>query len=370
MARKSGRAGDSQDPEQPGILVGADDDDDQDDDPFGDLAFFSGAEDDVEWGVERYKTAEEVRQNPRGRNRVFVTKVEGKVDLVAFQREFGGGVFRFWGKRGNGEFYGAKKVELAGPRKSYEAEPPAAAPTPQGSPNGLTRGERLILKAMRDQYQVLSVIVTRAAQPGEKPSSITDLVKALGELDSLRGQASAPSDAGMAKELFSAMTGAFNQGIAIGQEREPATVETEERGTDWAKIFENAMALMERMSRRGPPRRVAPPPPGDPPGAAHAPPASSAEEVIEGPVMNAEAARWITAIDRLETLMPAADDAAEEIDVILTEQDLAGILPFPNTAVIDQIVARVRSDSPLTTPDGRAYLALVLDELRKPDSGD
>jgi hypothetical protein len=360
MARKNAPPDPSADPNEPDTI---DPNDDQEDDPFGDLAFFSGAEDDVEWGVERYKTADEVRQNPRGRNRVFVTKVEGKVDLVAFQREFGGGVFRFWGKRGNGEFYGAKKVELAGPRRSYnDPESPVVTTSPAVSPNGLTRGERIMLRAMERQTQIL---VQLAAKPAEK-SSIADLVDALAKMDQLRGRGGPPSDASMAKELFSVMTGAFNQGIAVGQEREPAPTDPDEKGTDWTKVLDNAMAVMERMSRRGPARRVAPTPDGPPP-----PPAtSSSAEVVQGPVMDAEAARWIAAIDRLETLMPAADEAAEEIDVILTESDLAKVLPYPNAAVIEQIVARVRSDSVLATPDGRAYLALVLDELRKPDTGD
>ena len=360
MARKNARPDPAADPN---ALDAVDPDDEQDDDPFGDLAFFSGAEDDVEWGVERYKTADEVRQNPRGRNRVFVTKVEGKVDLVAFQREFGGGVFRFWGKRGNGEFYGAKKVELAGPRRSYnEPETPVVTTSPTVSANGLTRGERIMLRAIQAQTQLLTQL---SAKPAER-SNITDLVDALAKMDQLRGRGGPPSDASMAKDLFSVMTGAFNQGIAVGQEREPAPAETDEKGTDWTKVLDNAMAVMERISRRGAPvRRVAPDP-----SVAPAPPSSSSAEVVQGPVMDAEAARWITAIDRLESLMPAADEAAEEIDVILTESDLTNILPFPNDAVIERIVSRVRSDSVLATQDGRAYLALVLDELRKPDTGD
>ena len=156
MVRRAGRIqqpGEDQDELGNGTIV---EDDDQQD-PLGDLAFFTDADDDVEWGVERYKTADEIRQNPRGRNRVFVTKVSGKVDLVAFKNEFGGGLFRFYGKRENGELYGSKKLELAGPRKSYnETEPIAAAsPAPAGG-DRLTRGERMILRTMRQQNQLLA----------------------------------------------------------------------------------------------------------------------------------------------------------------------------------------------------------------------
>lgn len=364
MAKKSSR---SQDPEgtDPDVVV---EDEDQEDDPFGDLAFFSGAEDDVEWGVERYKTADEVRQNPRGRNRVFVTKVEGKVDLVAFQREFGGGVFRFWGKRGNGEFYGAKKVELAGPRRSYnEIEAPAQPTHPSSSRNGLTRGERLMLKAIQAQNQILAQLIAR---PAEKSSGVGEMVDALAKMDQIRGRDRAPSDASVAKEMFVAMTTALNQGIAIGAEREPSAPGEAPTGTDWGKVLENGIAVLERMSRRAPPPRRPPPPPA--PGETATASTSNAQ-VFEPPVIDAAAARWIAALDRLETMVRSgvlADEAAEEIAVILTDQDLAEVLPFPNEAVIAQIVQRVSSESILATPDGRAYLALVLDELRKPDSGD
>jgi hypothetical protein len=366
MARKNSRTADPPDADEADPNVVVVEDDEPDEDPFGDLAFFSGAEDDVEWGVERYKTGDEQRQNPRGRNRVFVTKIEGKVDLVAFQREFGGGVFRFWGKRGNGTFYGAKKVEIAGPRRSYEAEPPPSVAAVTSSANGLTRGERMIIRAMRDQNLLLAQALAKTTAPPPS-SNITELVNALAAMDQLRGRGAPPSDAGLAKEMFTAMSTAFTQGISLGQEREPAPASSEDKGTDWAKIFDNGLAVMERMSRRGgPPRKVAPGANGEVPP--QPPPTTSSAEVVDAQVMNAEAARWITAIDRLESLMPAADEAAEEIDVIMTEQDLTSALQYPNAAVIDQIIARVSSGSPLATPDGRAYLDLVLEELRKPAS--
>lgn len=336
---------------------------------LGDLAALIHAEEGWRWQVHRLKSPDEQAKNPRGKPRVWVTTINGALDLQDFHARHGGGAYEFWGSF-NGEFLKKLRIELDGPPRFHDPTPPPTVvtttpPTPNLSNDPMMMRLGLLLE---DVTRRLQTIESRAVAPvrSEGISEVIAGVKAINEMV-------APRNGGSDHELLNGFLDMFRQGLAMGQERDPVPVSDQEpRGTDWGKVVEVFGSTIERLSAaRRVPQRGAPPPAAPTPAAPS--PTGSSAEVVEPPVMSAEAARWITALDRLETSLKAGvgpDDAAEELDVILTDADLEQVLPFPNAPVIAQIVQRVRSDSVLATPDGRAYLELVLDELRKPDTGD
>lgn len=326
---------------------------------------------DYHWSIWRQRSRAEIAGDPRAPAWEFITKAVGPIDATSMIAELGGGVFEFRGYVDVGDGRGKRMkrhpvIALAGPRKNFAIDPAATVTpaTPTAGINGLTRAERIMLRMIRGQEQRLQNVERAPAAPG---MSLKDMVESLVMLDSVRQKGAAPSDTATAKELFTTMMAATKTGIELGQSREPIAAE-EENAT--VKVIEAVAPLATRFLDILGSARKPRPGPAAPSGSPTATPPPSTAEVVDQPVLNAEAARWIAAIDRLESLMPAADEAAEEIAVILTESDLKDVLPFPNDSVIAQILARVPSGSVLATPDGRAYLALVLDELRKPDQGD
>lgn len=331
----------------------------------------------VQWSIHRYRTRSEMAADPSGEKTEWVLDVVGELNGTDLVTQIGGGTFRFYGyvertdSKARRLAYN-RLISLAGPRRDFASPPPVAAVAP--SSNGLSRGERVLIRMLRQQELRIQSLERTPAPPVEKASSITELVSALASLDSMRQRGQPVSDTGMAKELFQVMTTAMNQGIELGQAREPAT---EEGGASVLKIAEVFMPLANRILDRLPQRRpIVTPPPGatspPPPPSAAAPtaPPSSVAEVVEDDEQSLATARMMVVVDLLARgASEQADivDCADSIAEILTDSELAGILNLPDQAIVGDMATRAGARYPvLATESGATYLRAVLTELRIP----
>jgi len=352
---------------------------------IGDLAALAAADSGWHWQVHRIKSQDEISKNRRGKERIWVTAITGAVDLQDFHARHGGGVYEFWGSVG-GQLTKKVTLELDGlPRIRTVSDPtPATTPLVNGE---LSRGERLMLKMIRLQERRIQQI-ERTAAPIEKPSSITELVSALGTMDELRQRGQPVTDQSIAKELFQSMTTAMQKGIELGQGRDP--IPAGEGGTDWLKVAETFVPLagrvLDRMAQSRPVARAASPPRARTASAAGAAPptpdaasGSSSAEVIENDVVVTATpaittARWMVVMDLLaQGVREAAprEDVADMIAEILPDGELEAILQLPDQAVVNDIAAKAGGQYPeLVSEAGMAYVASILIELKRSPNGD
>jgi hypothetical protein len=352
---------------------------------IGDLAALSAADSGWHWQVHRLKSPDEIAKNRRGKERVWVTAITGAVDLQDFHARHGGGVYEFWGSVG-GQLAKKVRLELDGVPKMPAPTDPTPITTTLTGNGSLSRGERALLRTIRRMEERIERI-SRTPVPMPPQHSIKDMIEGIVALDTLRQRAQPASDTGIARELFGAMSTALKQGIELGQSREPLPAGEPEPG--WIKVLEVfgpiANRVLDQMAKRRP---ITPPvarpaspgpaaPTGEPAPVAQPPPPSGSSAVVvedDEAAASISAARMMTVIDLLARAISEEDeieDVADAIDRILPAGELAGILRIPEAAVVEDIAQRAGGQYPqLATPDGRAYVALVLSELKREPEAD
>jgi hypothetical protein len=375
------------DPNQPHDPEGDEfaEDDDDGEDPFGDLAFLTNADTDITWGVERYKTADEMRENPRGRGRVFVTTIDGAINLVAFQREHGGGVFRFFGKRGT-QLIGSKRLELAGPRINYNANPQPAAQPVQTSPtingNGGRGGDDDTRRLMRRLYRKITALEQRATQPpavvqapAPQPLSV-ETVFALAERMAKNTQ---PPE-----NTLTPVIEAFTKGLDLGSTREPSA----EPADSWLSIAKEfapaikdvlAMVVAAQRARSGgpairPQAAGQPTTPRRPSGTFDSVPEAVVVETAQPavppqPETPAVSHRWLTAVEALANAVTLGDDPQDfsiTLERILDAQELFQLKSETTDSVIARLEPAMALLPVLKSPQARAFIEAALTELRNP----
>jgi len=348
----------------------------------GDLFSIQGSEfENVSWSIARCRTRQEIAADPQGQQEEWVADHTGQIHGSEIMERIGGGTFRFRGYIPRSDGRGVRMkynrlIALAGPRKNFAEV--ASSPVPATAPNvvsnnGLTRGERVLLKAMREMSQRVDRLEHVA--PQEKPSSITELVTALGSLDAMRQRSQPASDTSVAKEMFEAMGKALSQGIELGRDREP--LPPDEGGNAWVKVAETFVPLahrvLDRMGQRRsaitpPPRSAASPEPTPQPPPPSAP--ASHAEAIEDEEQSIATARMMVVVDLLSRHATEQVDVAECADAVaevLTETELATILNLPDQAIVGDIASRAGGRYPILASEaGATYVGAVLGELRRP----
>jgi hypothetical protein len=309
-------------------------------------------------------------QNPSANKYEWVADVTGELrgaDLVA---QIGGGTFRFFGHITTPDGKAKRiaynrKVTLAGPRKNFAFEPPPpqiVAPAAQPQNDGLIR----LLEKINDRLDRLE------RTPAPAPTSLKDMAETMVLLKSLNPEA--PPAANADREVVHAYVEMLKQGIALGQVREPIA---EDGGTDWGKVIESAVPLVDRiLTRRPPPRPQGRPVNGAPP---QPPPAQTAEPTPaptaeEDPAQAAERARWLVLIDSLSraiTRREAVEDFADRVESILTEDEVTLLRLSSPEQVIGELKTYAADRYPvLATPGAKDYVAQVLAELNAAPSDD
>ena len=326
---------------------------------LGDLAALAEADQDWRWQVHRLKSREEQASNPRGKPRVWVTTIHGPVDLADFHQRRGGGTYEFWGSH-EGSLRRRVTVELDGlPKPAVEPSAQAVgAPGPPPVNNATDPSLLRLMVRLDDRLERLE----RIPAPAEK-SSITELVNALGSLDAMRHRGlEAPANPD--KELFSTFVAVLQQGIELGQAREP--IPAGAGGTDWVKVIETAAPIFNRVFDRMGQRHPVPRTTRPPVEASHA-------EVLDHPGATPDdmpAIRMQSLVDSMaraiaEQVEPA--DFAGTVEHILTAEETAMLRMTTAEALIADLRARAGGRYPiLNTEDAQLFVDYVLTELRTP----
>lgn len=312
------------------------------------------------WWVYRKKSDAEMSRDPRGKQRVFCTKVVGPLDVTEIQGRFGGGVFDFWGY-----FDGRLKMrvehELEGPVKMYApVTPPPTPPPVSASSNGPVSSDPMVAM-LQGQQRILEAILKRLEAPPPQPQGLTlkDLVMLMPLFQ----------NQGTGTEVIQQMAGLFKMGAEVR-----GTIEGGGEKNTTEAILSAVVPAVERLAtavmtqrRSGPRPSVARRPvPTSPDGAATVPEA----DVIEVPPLDIAAARGMAVVDALARAIVRGDDPgdfAATAEAILTDEDLH----LMRAASDEQVITQLRQDAGgkypvLERDDAAAFISAVLAELRSP----
>lgn len=375
-------------PPEPPVDPIVTEDDDSPSDPMGDLAFLTDASDDIEWSVERFKTAQEIASDgSRGKARVWVTKLVGKVDLAAFAREQGGGLFRFYGKLPGGAYYASKEVELAGPRKDYNAPAPSPNPsvtvaTPTAAPvDPEALRQRRFLRRLYRKIEALELRATATPAHAPAPAMPTDLNLIFGLADRIN-QRAVPSEGPVEK-----IADALMKGIEIGSGREgPAA----DGGNEWVPIIKEVIpVLRDLIGTFAAAARARNARPGGAPGrpAAAPRPPREAEATVEtvnpepraaepqdppapAPPANGDSHRLQVAIESLARAIARGDDPqdfAATLEGILNEQELFFLAQGTPDELMAQLGTYAERFPVFKNDRTRGFVTALLAELANPE---
>jgi hypothetical protein len=347
----------------------------------GDLFTIQGPEFvNVSWSIWRFRTRAEMAADSQGQAEEWVADRTGELHGTDLGEVIGGGTFRFRGFVPRTDGRGVRLafnriIAIAGPRKNFALPPADATPAAPAAPaNGLTRGEKLLLRMLRLQEQRLQQL-ERTPPPAQNSTSIKELAETMVLLNGMTAKPPA-SDSTVAKELFNSMMAATKTGIELGQARDPLPAD-EENVT--VKVIEAVAPLASRfldvLTQARARQAVRPNPPTQPgPSPAAASTAEVVGEPASVPVITVTDARWTVAVDNLMRSIAESDpleDAADDLETALLPGDLAGVLASTNDQVMAALLERYSAQYPiLAEPRAREYVGNVLDELRTAPTAD
>lgn len=342
-----------------------------DDEAAGDVTMLSGdAFADYTWSIFRQRTRAE--QSDGGQPWEYWCRKTGPIDLEQLQSEVGGGTFELRGYRklgtGSGR-RGLKKrvtVTLRGDRQQSES-PSSPTPTPPTAPTTTSSSDPIVRLIERmdermDRMQEAVLMLARGSS-SQSTGSIRDIAEVMKVLNEIRQPAARDPDLEVVKTLM----GVFQQGISMGQQREPAPIGD---GPDWngivntaAPIFNKVVDVFVESRKRQTIRRAVPPTTpsraevvGDP---------EPAETVAPEPDMRQ--VRMMALMDALARAIERRLDPADFADTVadsLPADELAPFLTNPPELVVAEI-ARVGIRYPaIATDAGKAYIGAVLQALR------
>ncbi len=339
-------------------------DDEIDQEKMGDIAILSDPSyQDWEWHIWRFRTKTELAADPQGGVRELIEKRVGPIDVFELREQLGGGVFELWGFFNNGDG-GGKRLRkkpvftFAGPRKRYDV-PILPTPAPAAVPQAPASDPALI--------RILDRIDMRLDQlkdgTGSKAPTLKDMADTLMTLDALRKRGDQPV-ANPEREIVNTYFAMVEKGIELGQQRDPSVAPT---GTDWAKVFELGLPLIDRLiSRYGQIRRP-PPRPAPSPGDKSTPSAAAVvDQPNEVPEMNH---RWPTAIESLANAIADGEDPREfaiTLEHILNKQEIGQL----RLATLDQVMSELQvafeTYPILKTDQARMFIEALLAEIKNP----
>lgn len=120
---------------------------------------------DWSWYVYRFRSSREfqevLRSNPKARQRVLATKIQGPLDVMELRESCGGGVYEIWGFL-NKQLKIKQTHEIEGPPRSYAEPAPEPAP-PAATPEATTLAS--LAQSQARMAEVLTRLEARVAQP-------------------------------------------------------------------------------------------------------------------------------------------------------------------------------------------------------------
>ena len=339
---------------------------------LGDLGLLNNPDyRDWDWHIYRFRTRAEIAADPQGGPRELMGKRSGPIDLFEIQEQFGGGVFEFWGffdkNEGEGKkLYKKPIIPIAGPRKRFDVPPPQ---TPVAVPAILSSDPALRLLERMDQR--LADMARTPAPAAAAPPTLKDLADTLKTLDELRGRNAPAASGDPNTKTVETYLGLIERGIAIGSERDPSA---EPAGTDWGKVIDGALPVLDRMlSNLSRARRPIPRPAG---AAGPAPTTASSAVVIEDGKPEVEVSyRWTVAIESLANAIADNEpprDFAITLEHILNKQEFGMLRVATLEQVMAEMKAAVETFPILKTEQAQTYIQALLGEIKNPseDPGD
>ena len=332
------------------------------------------------WSIWRRRLAEEIARDPDGGEWERVTVKTGPLDEEWTQANLGGGTFDLRGYFDSGDGNGKNMkrrvlVTIAGPRKNFAAAPPtpAALVVPNGA--GLSRSERILIKMLRAMDQRLERIERAPAvptAPTAPPPTMREMVETMVALETLRSK-TGPAAPQTDSQFLQLAMDTLRQGIEIGQSRDPAPAG--DGGTDWSKVAEMALPVIDRMIAHRQGRRV---PPRAPSGAevVSSTPTAPAPPAPPDPETPRVSHRWVTAIESLARAVLLGEDPVEWAYWLQStlEPSEFGLLRLGD---VDRVMTDVRAVAGtreelaiLHTDHAREFVAAVLDEIKNPTAED
>lgn len=348
----------------------------------GDLISIQGPQfDNVSWSIWRHRTRQEMASEHSAETQEWVADRTGQLHGTDLVEAIGGGTFNMRGyvPRADGRGVQLKynrTIALAGPRRNFSAQPPVpavVATTPHANGSGeLTRSERMMLRIMRNMDARLEKMTSTPPPPAAPPTSLKDLADTLKTLKELSGPEKAQPARDPDKEIVGTYVAMIQQGIALGQERDPVSG-GEGGGTDWGKIAETGMQLLDKLLSRAAQQRAQARRGPHPPSSAtvvetDGKPVSVTPEPAVQTVANH---RWVSAVEKLAGAISSSQEPAEfaaDLEVILNEDEIEKLIsPLATTeAVLAECSPYFETYPVLTTDAARPYVAAVLAELRNP----
>lgn len=336
------------------------------------------------WWIYRVREPDEMRDGQKRNRLILCTKVTGPLDVIAIQRDYGGGTFDVWGFH-KSKLKLRRNFDVAGPRKVWtdmreaEASPPASAP-----PGGDTGAQ--LLAARMDSIERSLERIASAPAAAAAGLTIADFLK----LMPLMQPAQPSIDA---SALLTQMIGIFKMGAEVRSDADaPPTPVV-------GIILDRLLPAVERLAGAviarnnnivrpvlpaGPtmPQQqkaaaslsraevVADPLPANPPGYVGQPPGPVGDPPAPAPGLGAETLeqiRFTALVDALARAIDEGDnpkDFASTVERMLNDSELEQLTGTPLELLMPQLVATKETYPVFGTDVARPFVDAVLSELK------
>lgn len=334
------------------------------------------------WWVYRLRDADEMRENSKRNRKILCTKIPGPLDVLAIQKDYGGGTFEVWGFL-DGKLKLRKSFDLDGARKVWTDMREVDPQRPSSAPDDAA--VRILSARMETIERLLEriAVAPAAASPG---LSVAELLKLLPML-----QAPTPSvDPAM---MLTQMVGIFKMGAEIRSDVDAPP--TPFAATILDKLLPAverlAGAIIARNNNTRPALPAASPQqqpksagngshaevvgsglPANPPGyvgapAPLAPDPPPAESESAAAPSTLEQIRFTGLVDALARAIDEGDDPkdfASAVERMLTESELDQLTGTSLDLLMPQLEATVVTYPVFGTEIARPFVDAVLTELR------
>lgn len=321
----------------------------------------------VEWSIQRYRTRQEIGNDPAGLKTEWVADHYGEVNGQEMAHQLGGGTFRFMGYRkaddGRKRLIYNKPIAIAGPRRDHSYVPPPPAPVPVIT-NGAPHSDPLLRDLLDRMDRRLERLEEHGRVTPPQQTSLKDMAETMVLLNGLNGHQREPNG-----EVVKQMLGFVQQGVDLANSQGGGSG----GGTDWAKLAETVMPIardfldqvretrrMREAARRG--RPVSRAEVVDPAGGSPTPP-------TEPQPIDAAEIRALAVIDALSRAIVEGEqpeDFAVTLEALLPAPELFQLKAATSTEmVMSALIAKAGDHYPvLKTPQAAQYVDRVLTEIR------
>jgi hypothetical protein len=319
---------------------GPDDDDDDPEFPIDqELTGLEIFDDEAFSRLTSYFYREPMPGEPEGQQHGYCLKLFGQIDPDQVKEKLGGGRYRVLMKEGQ-KMVRTARVKIAGPPVIDRPAPPPPPPAATLEPAHVDRVDRL--------ERLFERFLERAAAPAAPAAS---RLEELQQLASVAASLRPPDTLGAMPQLFGLVEKSFEAGRRVSGDGDSA-------GGLLKEVISGIMSVVEARREAAPARPVG----GAPQGAPAPRPAPSSANVVEDPTPDDPSALFLRPLGR----GASPGDAAQAIETLLDDAELARLLDLPEPVVVDLVGKRVPNADAPTRERVAAFVRATLAELRNP----